>query len=111
MLLCDIPTIMPRACSICQRTDVADIEAALAAGATLIPTAAKYSMSKSALARHRTGCLAPKLKAAAKAVQPLHETRAPVERAKAIVMGELPSGGDVLSLTGLLERVARSLDG
>jgi len=101
---------MSRACSICQRPDAADIETALVQGGTLVPTAAKFGLSRSSLSRHRSGCLAPKLAAAAKAVMSVNDVRAPVERAKAIVMGETPSVTEVLSLTGLLERVARSLD-
>jgi hypothetical protein len=48
--------------------------------------------------------------AAAKVLLPINEARAPVERAKAIVMGEMPSVQEVLSLTGLLDRLTRSLD-
>jgi len=98
------------ACSICQRPDLTVIDAALSAGGTLIPTSAQFGVSKSALGRHRANCLAPKLAAAAKVLQPIRETRAPVERAKAIVMGEMPSPQEVLTLTGLLDRLARSLD-
>lgn len=108
---CDNVSFMATpACSICQRSDLTAIEAALSAGGTLIPTSAQYGVSKSALGRHRANCLAPKLKAAAKVLEPVRETRAPVERAKAIVMGEMPSPHDVLTLTGLLDRIGRSLD-
>lgn len=98
------------ACSICQRHDLTAIDAALSAGGTLIPTSAHFGVSKSVLGRHRANCLAPKLKAAAKVLEPIRETRAPVERAKAIVMGDMPSAADVLTLTGLLDRLGRSLD-
>lgn len=97
-------------CSICLRADLAAIDAALSAGGTLIPTAAQFGVSKSALGRHRTNCLAPKMAAAAKVLQPIRESREPVERAKAIAMGDAPSPQEVLTLTGLLDRLARSLD-
>lgn len=97
-------------CSICLRTDLTAIDAALAAGGTLIPTSTQFGVSKSALGRHRTNCLAPKMAAAAKVLQPIRETRAPVERAKAIVMGDAANPQDVLTLTGLLDRLVRSLD-
>lgn len=97
-------------CSICQHPELAAIDAALAAGGTLIPTSAGFGVSKSALGRHRTNCLAPKMAAAAKVLQPIRESRVPVERAKAIAMGNAPSPQEVLSLTGLLDRLVRSLD-
>ncbi len=97
-------------CSVCQRTDLTAIDAALSAGGTLIPTSAQFGLSKSALGRHRTNCLAPKMAAAAKVLQPINEARAPVARAKAIAMGDMPSAQEVLSLTGLLDRLTRSLD-
>ncbi len=97
-------------CSICQHPELAAIDAALAAGGTLIPTSASFGVSKSALGRHRTNCLAPKMAAAAKVLQPIRESREPVERAKAIAMGDAPSPQEVLTLSGLLDRLARSLD-
>ena len=97
-------------CSICQRTDLTAIDAALAAGGTLIPTSSHFGVSKSALGRHRANCLAPKLKAAAKVLTPVREIRSPVERARAIAMGDMPSPHEVLTLTGLLDRLGRSLD-
>lgn len=97
-------------CSICLRTDLAAIEATLSAGGTLIPTAAQFSVSKSALGRHRANCLAPKMAAAAKVLQPVRESREPIERAKAIAMGDVASPQEVLTLTGLLDRLVRSLD-
>lgn len=97
-------------CSVCQNANVPEIDAALMEGFALVPTAARFGISKSSLGRHRAGCLAPKLKAAARVLQPIHETRAPVERAKSIAMGEIPTAHEVLTLTGLLNRVARSLD-
>lgn len=98
------------ACSICQRADLTAIDAALSAGGTLIPTSTHFGVSKSALGRHRTNCLAPKMAAAAKVLQPVRESRAPVQRAKAIVRGEVASPQEVLTLTGLLDRLVRSLD-
>lgn len=98
------------ACSICQRPELTAIDAALSAGGTLIPTSAQFGVSKSALGRHRANCLAPKLKAAAKVLAPIRETRAPIERARAIAMGDMPSAAEVLTLTGLLDRLGRSLD-
>ena len=97
-------------CSICFSPDRVAIDDALIAGGKLIPTAAQYGLSKSALGRHRTGCLAPQLAAAAKMVAPSSATRAPVERAKAIVNGSAPTAADALSLGGLLSTLGRSLE-
>ena len=100
---------MPR-CSVCFSGDRSAIDAALVAGQFLVPTAAKYGVSKSALGRHRASCLAPQLAAAAKMVAPSSETRAPVERAKAIIAGSAPTAADALSLGGLLSTLGRSLE-
>lgn len=97
-------------CSICKRSDLAAIDAALSAGGALLPTATQFRISKSALGRHKLNCLAPKLTAAAKVLKPIREVQAPVERARAIAAGALPSAHEVLTLTGLLDRLVRSLD-
>lgn len=97
-------------CSICLRQDHPDIEAALAAGQSIAATAAQFSISKSALGRHKLNCIAPKLAAAAKMLQPVRQAREPVERAKAIMTGSVPTAGEIMTLTGLVERLARSLD-
>lgn len=98
-------------CSVCLHPRKSDIDAALMAGDALIPTGQQFGVSKSALARHRTGCLAPKVAAAAKMVAPSSATRAEVGRAKAITSGTVqPLPDDILSLTGLLGRLARSLE-
>jgi hypothetical protein len=100
---------IPR-CSVCFSNHRAAIDAALVEGAPLVPTAAKFGLSKSALGRHRIGCLSPQLAAAAKMVAPSRETRAPVERAKAIIAGSAPTAADALSLGGLLSTLGRSLE-
>lgn len=88
-----------------------EIDASLLAGDALIPTGARFGVSKSALARHRTGCLAPKVAAAARMVAPASSSRAEVQRAKAIASGAVqPIPEDLLTLTGLLGRLARSLE-
>jgi hypothetical protein len=46
----------------------------------------------------------------AKVMQSTKEAKAPVTRAKAIAAGATPTVEDVLSLSGLLERISRSLD-
>ncbi len=98
-------------CSVCLHPKKSDIDAALMAGDALIPTGQRFGVSKSTLARHRTGCLAPKVAAAAKMVAPASATRAEVQRAKAITSGLVPPlPDDILSLTGLLGRLARSLE-
>lgn len=98
-------------CSVCLHPRKSEIDAALMVGAALIPTGQAFGVSKSALARHRTGCLAPKLAAAAKIVAPASATRAEVERAKAIASGAAqPLPDDLLTLAGLLGRLARSLE-
>ena len=97
-------------CTICIHPQHAAINDALSIGSPLIPTAAQYGISKSALHRHKINCLAPKLAAAARMVQPEKVTKAPVQRAKAIAAGATPTVEDVLDLTALLDRLARSLD-
>lgn len=98
-------------CSVCLHPKKSDIDAALMAGDALIPTGQRFGVSKSALARHRTGCLAPKVAAAAKMVATASVGRAEVVRAKAITSGLVqPLPDDILSLTGLLGRLARSLE-
>lgn len=98
-------------CSVCRHHRKSEIDTALMAGDALIPTGQRFGLSKSTLARHRTGCLAPKVAAAAKMVAPASETRAEVSRAKAIASGAVqPLPHDILSLTGLLGRLARSLE-
>ncbi|TCZ53949.1 hypothetical protein [Roseicella aquatilis] len=98
-------------CSVCLHPRKPEIDAALMAGAALIPTGQAFGVSKSALARHRTGCLAPKVAAAARMVAPASASRAEVERAKAIASGAVqPLPDDLLTLTGLLGRLARSLE-
>ncbi len=98
-------------CSVCLHPHKSDIDTALMAGGALISTGQRFGVSKSALGRHRTGCLAPKLAAAAKMVAPASATRAEVDRAKAITSGVVqPLPDDILSMTGLLGRLARSLE-
>jgi hypothetical protein len=97
-------------CSICMHPEHAAIDEALSTGGALIPTSARFGVSKSALHRHKVGCLAPKIAAVAKVMQSTKEAKAPVTRAKQIAAGEVPTIEEVLSLAGLLERVARSLD-
>jgi hypothetical protein len=97
-------------CTVCQRADLNEVDAFLMSGGKLIPGAAKFSIKKSTLHNHKRKCLAPKIAAAAKLVAPGKEIKAQVERAKAIAAGAAPTIEEVLSLTGLLERLARSLD-
>jgi hypothetical protein len=97
-------------CSVCTHPEHAAIDEALSAGGALIPTSARFGVSKSALHRHKVGCLAPKIAAVAKVMQRAKEAKAPVTRAKQIAAGAAPTVEDVLSLTGLLERLSRSLD-
>lgn len=98
------------ACSICLHRDVQDIDAALLTGTAIIPTACRHGVSKSALGRHKLNCLAPKMAAAAKIVQPVRESREVVERARSIVGGGSPSVSDVLTLSNLVSRLSRSLE-
>lgn len=97
-------------CSVCTHLDLVAIDEALSAGCALIPTSNKFGVSKSALGRHRAKCLAPKMAAAARVLRPIRENRETVERATAIALGDTPSPQEVLTLTGLLNRLVRSLD-
>jgi hypothetical protein len=80
------------------------------AGGKLIPVAKQFGLSKSALGRHRTSCLAPKLAAAARLVSPTKEVRREVARAKEIASGDGATLAEITSLKGLLARLGRSLE-
>jgi hypothetical protein len=100
-----------RICTTCHHPDRRAIDDRLALGATVREIAAAYGIAKSSVARHRKDCLAPRLVAAARVVAPSPEPRREVERARSIAAGEVaPSVEDILSLTALLERLARSLE-
>ena len=99
-----------RPCTICSRTDAAEIDAALMSGGKLIPTAARFGLTKSTLHYHKSKCLTPRIQAAARITRSTKEAKAEVTRAREIAAGATPSVEDVLSLHALLERVARSLD-
>ncbi len=98
-------------CTICQHAQKSAIDVELMQGESVRAVASRHGLSKSGVARHRTGCLAPKVAAAARIVAPEADGRAEVLRAKAIASGEVrPALDDILSLSGLLERLARSLE-
>lgn len=97
-------------CTICAHPRTQAIDSALMEGGKLIPVAGQFGVAKSSLARHKNNCLAPRLQAVAKLVTPQNTIREPVERAKRIVRGEAPTVDDVLGLSGLLDRLARSLE-
>ena len=96
-------------CSICLHPQLHDIEDALSTGVSVRVAQARFGLSKSAIARHRLNCLGPKVAAAARIVTP-SPAKAQVQRARAIVSGEVATPGDVMSLTSLLDRLTRSLD-
>ncbi|MEN3976129.1 hypothetical protein [Emcibacter sp. SYSU 3D8] len=107
---CYTITMTGRICSICHHTDTQEIEDALISGVVLRAVAERFGLSKSAVARHRKDCLAPKIAAALRVVSPSPSPRAEVVRAKGIVSGEvLPTQDDLLSLSALLGRLAKSL--
>ncbi|HYG25797.1 MAG TPA: hypothetical protein VD906_02715 [Caulobacteraceae bacterium] len=98
------------ACSVCRHQNCAEIDEALAGGASLVPTARRFGVSKSALGRHKINCLAPRLAAAARITSQASHTRRDVERARAIASGEMTAeAADVLSLSALVARLATSL--
>ena len=96
-------------CSVCLHPKLPDIEDALSTGVSVRTAQARFGLSKSAIARHRLNCLGPKVAAAARIVAP-SPAKAQVQRARAIVAGEVATPGDVISLTSLLDRLTRSLD-
>lgn len=107
---CDTLSHM-KACLCCSHVSKAQIDDALTQGQSVRKVAATFAVSKSGVSRHLSGCLRPMVAAAAKAVQAPADVRAPVQRAKAINAGTAtPTPTEVLSLGGLLERVARSLE-
>ena len=79
-----------RPCSICQRNNLTAIDVALAAGNTILHFAATFSIPNSCVHRHKLNCLAPKIKAAAKAMVSTKEAKAQVIRAKEIAAGAVP---------------------
>lgn len=98
-------------CSICKHPNTPDIDAALAEGQSVRLAASKFALSKSAVARHRVGCLAPKLAAAARLVAPTAVTRSETERARAIASGQVVATmEDIVTLSGLVDRIGRSLE-
>ena len=100
-----------RLCSICSSAHKADVEDALLLGTSVRAIASQFALSKSAISRHRHNCLGPKVAAASRLLATAAETRADVDQAEEILTGEvIPSHGEVLTLTGLLGRLARSLD-
>jgi hypothetical protein len=99
-----------RACSVCLSPALRAVDDALVAGGKLIPVAKRFGLSKSALGRHRTACLAPQLAAAARLVSPTKEVRREVARAREIAGGDAPTLAEITSLKGLLARLARSLE-
>lgn len=100
-----------KVCQVCQGQHRTAVDDALMAGVSVREIASHFGLSKSGVGRHRTGCLQPKLAAAARIVAPAAEVRGDVERAKAIVSGKVAARhGDILGLTALLERLARSLE-
>lgn len=96
-------------CKVCQGAHRQAIEDALMVGASVRSLEARYGVSKSAISRHRANCLQPKVAAASRLLSAT-EARQDVARARAIMSGSAPAPTDVLSLAGLLERVARSLE-
>lgn len=99
-----------RACSVCLHPDKSAIDAALTEGGKLRAVAETHGLSKSAVGRHRNNCLAPRIAAAARIVAPVKDTVRETQRIQAIAKGQLtPSHPDVLSLSGLVDRLGRSL--
>ena len=56
---------MPRTCTICHHSQRAEIEAALVENQSLRDIAGQFRTGKSAVARHRDGCVAETLSKAA----------------------------------------------
>ena len=96
-------------CSICSSQNLKAMDDALSGGMSVRAAQTKFGLSKSAIARHRQNCLAPKVAAAARIMTP-SQGEGDVKRAKEILQGAAPAATDVLTLTGHLERIARSLD-
>lgn len=98
-------------CKVCQGPHRAAVDGGLSGGETVRDVASRFGFSKSAVGRHRTTCLAPRVAAAARIMAPAVEVRGDVERAKAIASGTVTAtASEVLGLTGLLDRLARSLE-
>lgn len=98
-------------CKICQGEALKAVDEALTDGVTVRDVASQFGFSKSAVGRHRQACLQPRIAAAARIVAPAAEVRAEVDRARAIASGQaVATPSEVLSLTALLDRLARSLE-
>lgn len=99
-----------RCCSVCLSANRDAVDSALLSGATLIPTAKQYGLSKSALSRHKSACLAPRAAAAARAVSSQATVKSATARAKAIAAGDAqPTFEELASLKGLVGSLGRSL--
>ena len=100
-----------RACSVCLHPEKSEIDDALTEGANLRTLAQRHGLSKSAMGRHKNNCLAPRIAAAARIVAPVKDTVRETRRIQAIATGQIvPSHLDIISLSGLVERLGRSLD-
>ena len=98
-------------CTACLSRHRVAVDEALMLGVSVRDVASKFQLGKSAVARHRTGCLQPKVAAAARLIAPAAEVRSEIVRAKAIASGEVTANhDDILSLTALMGRLARSLE-
>lgn len=96
-----------RNCTICSSPHGAAIDVALANGARLVPTAAQFGVSKSAMGRHKTNCLAPRLAAAAQTVA----GSTPVRQARAVLAGQATTSlADIGTAQGLTSKIAETLE-
>ena len=98
-------------CTACLSKHRVAVDDALMLGVSVRDVASQFQLTKSAVARHRAGCLQPKVAAAARLVAPATEVRRDIIRAKAVASGEVTANhDDILSLTALMGRLARSLE-
>ena len=98
-------------CTACLSKHRVAVDDALMLGVSVREVASQFQLTKSAVARHRAGCLQPKVAAAARLVAPATEVRRDIIRAKAVASGEVSANhDDILSLTALMGRLARSLE-
>src|SRR5690606_29042451 len=96
-----------RSCTVCSHPQMAAIDLALTSGGRLVPTAAKFGVSKSALGRHRSSCLAGRLAAAAKSAAAVGEP--PTARQTTPDEG-LATLAEIGTAAGLTRRLVKTLD-
>lgn len=96
-------------CTVCTSPKKAELDAALIQGVSVRAAAQQYGFSKSAVERHKNSHLKARLTAEHRKAE--RERPDPAKHAQGVAEGRLtPTADDLLSLSGVMGRLARSLD-